>query len=83
VYGLNAESLELVLARVLNLSRNQYVELRRWEENPEYGDLSVCLHRIMGNMKNVSRTCFSKFYGRFIPGMLVMMHLSTGYPCCT
>jgi hypothetical protein len=82
VYGLDAESLELVLARVLNLSRHQYVELRIWKENPEYGDLSVCLHRVMGNMKNVSRICFSKFYGGFIPGMLVMMHSFTGYPCC-
>jgi hypothetical protein len=55
VYGLDADNLELVLARVLSLSRQQYLELRRWKQNPEEGDLAVCLHRIMGNMKNVSR----------------------------
>ena len=55
VYGLDAESLEPVLARVLSLSRQEYVELQRWKENPEEGDLAVCLHRIMEKMKNVSR----------------------------
>jgi hypothetical protein len=54
VYGLDPESLELVIARVLGLSRRHYQDLQRWQTEPLRGDLAACVNGVMENAKIVS-----------------------------
>lgn len=52
-YGLDAERLEQLIARVLNLPRNLHTELQMWRNGPVYGDLAACVQRVMEKMAGV------------------------------
>ncbi|CZR56679.1 uncharacterized protein PAC_06568 [Phialocephala subalpina] len=55
VYSITSESLELVIARALSLSRDQYAELRQWRTS-EHVDLGGSVKRVMPKTKyNQSR----------------------------
>jgi hypothetical protein len=51
VYGIDSESLELIVSRALKLSRQQFEELQRWKTS-EILDLAGCVQRIMDKTKN-------------------------------
>jgi DNA ligase-4 len=52
-YGLDAERLEQLIARVLGLSRNLHTELQMWRSGPAHGDLGACVKRVMEKMTSV------------------------------
>ena len=54
VYGLDAASLELVIARSLSLPTPYYLDLQTWKTDPLQGDLGACVQRVMENSKIVS-----------------------------
>ena len=54
-YGLDAERLEQLIARVLNLPRNLHSELQVWRNGLAHGDLGACVERVMDKMTWVSR----------------------------
>lgn len=49
-YGLDAERLEQLIARVLNLPRDLHCDLRLWRNGLAYGDLAACVERVMDKM---------------------------------
>ncbi len=53
-YGLDTESLELVIARVLQVSRTEFTELQRWRTNSQTGDLGKCASRLIETGRHVS-----------------------------
>lgn len=53
-FGLDADGLEYLLARVLSLTKLQLAELSKWRTQPWKGDLAVCVERVMGATKRVS-----------------------------
>ena len=50
VYGLDSTSLGLIIARGLQLSREEYIELQRWRES-QVVDLAGCVLRVMQKRK--------------------------------
>lgn len=54
-YQLDPGRLELVIARTLQLPKEQYVELQKWQTEPLRGDLGACMSRIMCNSQLVSQ----------------------------
>jgi DNA ligase-4 len=52
-YGLDAERLEQLIARVLNLSSDQRAELQLWRKGPVHGDLAACVQQVMEKMTGV------------------------------
>jgi hypothetical protein len=80
VYGLDSRSLELVIARALQLPRPHYLDLQRWKTEPAQGDLGACVKRVMENMDTVSYETFIIFTPlQLDPGMLVMTELPALY----
>lgn len=57
VYGLDTLALEQVIARVLNLPKQHYQDLKQWRHEPPSGDLASCVERVMENMATV-RACY-------------------------
>jgi hypothetical protein len=59
VYGLDAFSLEQIVARVLNLPKQHCKDLQAWRNEPVQGDLASCVERVMQNMATVGffRSC--------------------------
>jgi hypothetical protein len=53
-YGLDAERLGRLIARLLNLSRDLYADLQLWRERPGHGDLGACVQRVMDKSTSVS-----------------------------
>jgi hypothetical protein len=69
-YGLDAERLEQLIARVLNLPRNLHHELQMWRNGPAHGDLGACVERVMDKMTWVSKftvTGVIMIYSTLIP----------------
>jgi hypothetical protein len=61
---LDADSLEQVIARVLNLPKKQLQDLRRWRHEPIAGDLAACVERVLESMADVSEPLAPRFnYG--------------------
>jgi hypothetical protein len=54
-YGLDAGRLEQLIARVLNLPRNLYVELQMWRREPRQGDLAFNVEQVMEKLTLVRR----------------------------
>jgi hypothetical protein len=54
IYGLDAGRLELLIARTLSLSKEQYSNLQKWQDGPHEGDLGKCVDKVMEGMKGVS-----------------------------
>jgi hypothetical protein len=54
-YGLDAERLEQLISRVLNLPRDLCDELQMWRNHSTNGDLAACLEGVMNKMTRVSR----------------------------
>jgi hypothetical protein len=46
-YQLDSGRLELVIARTLQLSKEQYADLRKWQTEPLRGDLGTCVSRVL------------------------------------
>lgn len=53
-YGITANTLQLIIARVYKLSREEFAKLRRWQNLPHSGDLAVCVEEIRAGLKDVS-----------------------------
>jgi hypothetical protein len=53
-YGIDAETLELLIARTLKLSRQAYAKLQRWQRQPQLCDLGLCVSEVIGTVKGVS-----------------------------
>lgn len=53
-YGLDSERLELVVARALAVSREQYIGLQRWQTQPFKYDLGACVALVMEDTALVS-----------------------------
>jgi hypothetical protein len=53
-YQLDPGTLELVIARSLQLSKEQYVELQKWQAESLRGGLGACVSRVMCNSQVVS-----------------------------
>jgi hypothetical protein len=60
-YGLDPGSLELVIARALQLPRQHYLDLEKWKTEPVRGDLGACVKRVMENMDTVSYESLDTF----------------------
>ena len=54
-YGLDAERLEQLISRVLNLPRDLRDEIQMWHNGPAQSDLGACLATIMKKMSPVRR----------------------------
>jgi hypothetical protein len=53
-FGLDADGLEHLLARVLSVTKLQLAELSKWRTETWNCDLAVCVERVMGAAKRVS-----------------------------
>lgn len=53
IYGLDQAHLEMAIARALQLSKLQFVELQSWRTDPLKRDLAFFVQRVMQNAKTV------------------------------
>lgn len=56
-YGLNAQSLQQVVARILRLGKEDCKKLQRWQSwngQRHLCDLGTCVNEVIGNLKGVS-----------------------------
>ena len=81
IYGLESLDLELIIARALRLSRDQYTDLQKWQTAPSSEGLSFHVKRVMDNLKRCvsveSRLFESQSYIIAIPVVLMTGPFST------
>lgn len=75
-YDLDAESLELVIARVLRLSREDYVKLHRWQTHPHLCDLGSCVETVRGGLSGVSGHHRSQEMRPFCDTIIPVAHMT-------
>lgn len=60
-YGLDARSLEQIIARALNLPRKHVRTLQMWRQGPVRGDLALCVEKVLEDMNESKERVVAPF----------------------